>query len=630
MAIDAGEVDGVVGGGIGKVVPVRKFFAGPAGLVPAAAADPFAWLRFSGGIAHLLQYVFDGTGLAQVKNLQPLAETGEVNVRVNQAGDNGGALCIDDLRGGSGMLLEVVAHREDAAILDGNGGGGGLRRVDGVDARAADNKVSGLGRSQTEQESEQAGEAKQHTGHYRGFRRMPQASGRRKGVAPQPVRTWSAIDWLTGRCMNRTFFLTFPAVAMSLGWAFRGFIGGGPLGAMIPGTMVALALLWLLERGDPPLRWPNAGLVAAFGAVGIGYGGQMTYGQTVGLASDSATMPWGLLGLALKGALWGLLGGATVGLAFTIGRYSRGRMLTALLAMLAGTWAGWWFVNAPKLIYFSNRLDRPREEVWMGLALGALAMLVVLLWKTPNAALVRFAWASFVGGGLGFGLGGALLAVGRNSGLDNSFWPWWKGMEYTFGLLFGLALGWAAWQSRDEIREMAAVRPQDSPAGLRGVSLLVAAALLVAGGVWFEYTVDLRFAYSVAGSVLLAVALYSESLAWHIALTMTCFAFFLDLAEAFSGELAFGTMALGIGIAVAASLAVWAAVERIRAKGGGVLQRMFWLVTLAAFVVTSLKTGMQIWRAPGPHVEYWTFVAAMVLVWRLYRRGERLRAAGGI
>lgn len=430
--------------------------------------------------------------------------------------------------------------------------------------------------------------------------------------------------------MNRTLFLAFPAVAMSLGWAFRGFIGGGPLGAMIPGAMVALALLWLLERGERPVQWPNAGLLAAFGAVGIGYGGQMTYGQTVGLASDVATMPWGLLGLATKGAVWGLLGGATVGFAFTIGRYSRARVLTALAAMLAATWVGWHFVNHPKLIYFSNRLDRPREEVWMGLALGALAMLAVLLWKTVNPALVRFTGASFVGGGLGFGLGGALLAAGRNSGLDNSFWPWWKGMEYTFGLLFGLALGWAAWQSREEIRTMAAVRPQDSRTGLRGVSLLLAAAVLIAYGVWFEYTVDLRFAYSVAGALLLAVALFSESLAWHIAVTMTCFAFLLDLAEAFSGDLAFGTMAVGLGFAIAASLAVWVAVERIRATGGAVLQRMFWLVTLASFVVTTLKTGMQVWRAPGPHVEYWMFVTAMVLVWWLSRKVERLRPAGDI
>ena len=37
-------------------------------------------------------------------------------------------------------------------------------------------------------------------------------------------------------------FILFPALAMSVAWGFRGFIGGGPLGAMIPGALAALAL----------------------------------------------------------------------------------------------------------------------------------------------------------------------------------------------------------------------------------------------------------------------------------------------------------------------------------------------------------------------------------------------------
>lgn len=434
---------------------------------------------------------------------------------------------------------------------------------------------------------------------------------------------------------------------MSLGWAFRGFIGGGPLGAMIPGAMVSLALLWLLAHHQPAFARPPAGLVVAFGAVGIGFGGQMTYGQTVGLASDPSAMAWGLLGLALKGAVWGLLGGATLGLAFTLHRYSPSRIMVAIGAMLVATWAGWWFVNRPKLIYFSNPVDRPREEVWMGLLAGALAMLAVLLWRTSNSALLRFAWASFLGGGLGFGLGGVLLAAGRNSGLDNTFWPWWKGMEYTFGLLFGLALGWAALRSREELAGMwGALLPKrgllgeifskqepssSSPASradrtpirswqARGVLVWIAAALLIAGAVWFEYAVDLRFAYSVAGAALLAVVLFSESLAWQIAITMTGFAFLLDLAEAFSGDLAFGSAALGMSVAVAASFAIGATVQSIQTRETAVLPRMFWLLVLASFGVTTLKTAMQMVRSPGPHLEYWMFVAAMLLVWWLSAR----------
>ena len=60
----------------------------------------------------------------------------------------------------------------------------------------------------------------------------------------------------------------FPAFAMSLGWMLRGYIGGGPLGAMIPGAMIGLALCLLLGRER------DAGLIAAFAAIGVGFGGQ--------------------------------------------------------------------------------------------------------------------------------------------------------------------------------------------------------------------------------------------------------------------------------------------------------------------------------------------------------------------
>ena len=38
-----------------------------------------------------------------------------------------------------------------------------------------------------------------------------------------------------------------PAVVMSLGWGLRGYIGGGPFGAMIPGALVALLLCQYLR-----------------------------------------------------------------------------------------------------------------------------------------------------------------------------------------------------------------------------------------------------------------------------------------------------------------------------------------------------------------------------------------------
>ena len=61
-------------------------------------------------------------------------------------------------------------------------------------------------------------------------------------------------------------WLLLPAVAMALGWGLRGYIGGGPLGAMIPGAMVALALCLLLKRDAA-----TTAVVTALAAVGVGF-----------------------------------------------------------------------------------------------------------------------------------------------------------------------------------------------------------------------------------------------------------------------------------------------------------------------------------------------------------------------
>ena len=45
-------------------------------------------------------------------------------------------------------------------------------------------------------------------------------------------------------------------------------------------------------------------------------------------------------------------------------------------------------VNAPKLVYFSDRLDKPREELWVGLLLGGLMLLAWLSWRA-DARLPR-------------------------------------------------------------------------------------------------------------------------------------------------------------------------------------------------------------------------------------------------
>src|SRR5688572_19888221 len=106
-------------------------------------------------------------------------------------------------------------------------------------------------------------------------------------------------------------WVLIPAVVMSLGWGLRGYIGGGPFGAMIPGALVTLMICRFLGYNARA-----SAAVVAFGAFGVGFGGLMTYGQTLGLLRADESFSWGLTGTTLKGGVWGLLGGAVIGLGF--------------------------------------------------------------------------------------------------------------------------------------------------------------------------------------------------------------------------------------------------------------------------------------------------------------------------
>ena len=315
-------------------------------------------------------------------------------------------------------------------------------------------------------------------------------------------------------------WLLFPAVTMSLGWALRGFIGGGPLGAMIPGVMVGLALCRLLRReADAPM-------VAAFAAVGVGFGGEMTYGQTVGLSFVPETYWWALAGFAVKGAAWGLLGGAMIGIAFTRARYRTADLIAGLALLVAGTWMGWKLINQPRLVYFSNLADRPRPEVWAGLITGGLALLLWLTWRGGARLAWRFAGWGALGGGVGFAAGAAIQVWGQPL-VPKLPLGWWKVMELTFGAILGLALGWCAWRHRAELHG----KPGPAPAPLRVPVALCMAAIAIAGGILADHWLPTRFNYVIAGSALLAAALYSRALCWQVAITLTQCAFALDLLK---------------------------------------------------------------------------------------------------
>ena len=306
------------------------------------------------------------------------------------------------------------------------------------------------------------------------------------------------------------------AVSMSLGWGLRGSIGGGSLGAMIPGAMIGLVLCLLLGRQS------DSGLIAAFAAIGVGFGGQETYGQTVGLSLQPETFWWAILGFVIKGAAWGLLGGAFIGLALDRPRHTNRQILTGFVIMVLGTWLGWRYLNNPKLIYFSNRFDQPREELWAGLWLGGLLLLAWLRSPVPS----MFAIYGAIGGGIGFGVGASLQPMGRAVWADMPL-GWWKAMELTFGALLGLAYVLCAWRLRSRLAGLRGTASTGPPLARAFLAAAIAIALAIVSG----HYLPTRFDYTIAGAVLASLLLFSEPLAWQTAITATCAAFAWDFLD---------------------------------------------------------------------------------------------------
>lgn len=340
---------------------------------------------------------------------------------------------------------------------------------------------------------------------------------------------------------SATSFILFPAVAILLGWGLRGYIGGGPFAAMIPGVFLALSLSVLL-RHDIAL----ACQLALFATVGIAFGGEMTYGQTLGLAKGSDTFFWGMLGVTVKGGVWGLLGGALVGTGLTAGRFKRKRLILASLSLPVATYIGWKLINQPQLIYFSDP-QNPRDESWAGLLLAALVFLAILrggAQEKSGAMPLRFALWGLVGGALGFGGGTLFLVYGPSFPVPQAWCGWWKAMEFFFGFLLGGFFGAAAWFYRDELTgEKAMLREKDK--GLSDLLILVPVVILffmlfpvldtvaTEGDAWYLRDI-MRFAYSFVflGSLCLVLGMRSTALSWQVAITLTVFHTILDFNEA--------------------------------------------------------------------------------------------------
>ncbi len=404
---------------------------------------------------------------------------------------------------------------------------------------------------------------------------------------------------------SRWEFVLFPAVAMLLGWGLRGYIGGGPYGAMIPGSFVALAICVLLGY-----RMETAAIAAVCGAIGIGYGGNMTYGQTLGFLRESDTVWWGLLGCFIKGGMWGLVGGAVLGVGLTRDQYSRKTICIALLLLVIAFFMGRALINQPKLIYFSDPVNKPRGESWAGFLFGAIAFLAYLRavgtreeWTIP----MRFSLWGFVGGALGFSLGALWMVFGFFIPFEVKWIGWWKMMEFSFGFIFGGALGWCAYLNRDRLQ--IAGQNGETPTASWGPLIAVIVLVLImfnrwifmSGNPWdressgfdfIRFSLMLLFSFVFFGSLLIALGLNSLHAAWQVAITLTFFHTVLDYVRDLNDPERFGytaSFAVQCWVLYPAAAVLGFLVYHLQ-KGPNAVRRLFLLAVWACYLSSCVRT----------------------------------------
>jgi hypothetical protein len=288
------------------------------------------------------------------------------------------------------------------------------------------------------------------------------------------------------------------ALAMSVGWGVRGDYGH-EAGAMIPGALLGLSICIASGR---PSWWRRGTIMAACGAIGWAFGGQMSYGRITGYTA-SLSLPdvaYGYASLFVVGGLWAGIGAAVLALSVTQPRsylerfagplvvmwllwvamdfsgltkwmvdtwylndtdwfralpalvvagacgaiFPRWRPACALIALLALGWlAGYILLTA----LLGLHMTPPRSDNWSG-CIGLFVTLLVYLHRRRDRVAFTLALWGLLAGGVGFAVGDFVNMLGRAQWGPIGHYKalqgldYWKWMEQLFGLIMGLAVGW--------------------------------------------------------------------------------------------------------------------------------------------------------------------------------------------
>lgn len=274
------------------------------------------------------------------------------------------------------------------------------------------------------------------------------------------------------------------AMAGGMGWGIRGQ-HGPETGTMIAGVLVGLVLAFFFCRQTSSLSTARA---VALMTVAIGFGGSMTYDQTVGLTHErefignSDALAWGLAGLFIKGSIWIAFASAFLGIGLSRTKYRPTEITSLLLLMIFLLFLGVFLINRPfdpaneilPKVYFSDhwfwepdRELKPRPERWGGLlcALIGVIFYVSLIKRDKLAQMLTL--FGFLAGGFGFALGQCVQAFnawhpdyfrtgffdeGTTARMIVRNFNWQSMMETSFGAIWGAILGLGVWLNRGLIQ----------------------------------------------------------------------------------------------------------------------------------------------------------------------------------
>ncbi len=241
----------------------------------------------------------------------------------------------------------------------------------------------------------------------------------------------------------------FVAPAVGLAWGIRGDFGH-LLGAMYPGAILLLALAYVSGQESLLRSMP---VLAAASALGIGYGGNMSYGILHGYAQADTfnNYAYGFLTLFLQGGAWGFYGGALVGMALERDRAKWIDWAGGIGVMIVSSLLTYWLVY--EAIGFD--INPPRSNSALGHLGGAIGLIGWFVYRKLPVA-TRASLLGFVGFGLGMAGGRLIGNVFHN--MEGSFEiNHWNTMEVSCGMVGGFvfAFGMLGMRFRDRATDKA-------------------------------------------------------------------------------------------------------------------------------------------------------------------------------